>query len=733
MSVFAWFRNAWTRPGRERAERAVSEAPIQAFPPAAPLQDHVVDPAPASVPPTPATPPKLSAEELEAWGREIGFDEAYYLERNHDLAQVHAAGRLASPLEHFYYFGRAKGREGIRPAGSAPPAPAPACDNVPNFADHNGGGFLTPHDLTVKALPLKRIALVGSCLLASWGLERNNPAGCQGDLLVMNNADPLPDSISDGVAVSDYNFYVIQMPLRAIYHDTLLTSLNYNDVAAFEAAFADACERMLFHLRCRMEWNERHGLLAFVCNFLQPQRNPMGLLFPKYDLRNSEYFIDRLNERLEEAVREYRNAYVLDLDRLAASIGRRYVQDDAVAHIPHGAVLFTTMPVMTRIEPVGPMAAHYDIRWPTEYITAIWNELMAMYRVVRQADAVKLVVVDLDDTLWNGISGDIADIGPMMIEGWPIGVIEALHYLKSRGILLAIISKNEERRIREIFPQIMRNRLSLDDFAAVMVNWDPKAQSMQSLLDVVNLLPRNVVFIDDNPAERDAMKRAFPDMRIIGRDPYYVRRILLWSSETQVANLTAESARRTQMIQKQVMREGARKQMSREEFLAAAAPSVAMTVIADIAHPRFPRVFELVNKTNQFNTTGRRWSDEEFRQLLGDGGVCYTFEVTDKYTDYGLVGVVILRDDTVVQWVMSCRVLGYQVEEAVMATLVDQLRAAGIGAIRGLLRETDVNFPCRTLFSKCGFVADGDDWILPADARVAIPGHVSVRHVAPAH
>jgi FkbH-like protein len=337
-------------------------------------------------------------------------------------------------------------------------------------------------------------------------------------------------------------------------------------------------------------------------------------------------------------------------------------------------------------------------------------------------------VVDLDDTLWHGVSGDIQDIDGMMVEGWPMGVAEALLFLKKRGILLAIASKNEEARIREIWPKIFGQRIRLDDFAAVRINWLPKAENMREILETMNLLPRNAVFIDDNPAERDAMRRAFPDMRILGRHPYYLKRILMWAPETQVPVVTEESSRRTEMIQAQFTRETQRKEMSRDDFLREAALRVTLLHVDDMDHPKFARVFELINKTNQFNTNGRRWKFEECDAWFRSGGLMLAFEVTDRFTSYGLVGVVIYRHGEIEQWVMSCRVLGYQIEEAVMGTIVSGMRMSGSTAVTGRLIHTDVNFPCRDLFKKCGFIdpAETGLWVLTPEATIAIPDHLTL-------
>lgn len=668
-------------------------------------------------------------------GDQVEFNDEWYLEQNADVAAAVAEGR-GTALEHYLLYGRIEGRlplppdDWVKNADRSPGVPQSADPGLRDlFPRHNGASFLNPTDLSATTIAPKRVAFIGSCLLGALGLHQKNPSGCDVDLLVVNNADRLPERLSPGVDVSSYDFVVIQVPLRAIFHDTMLSALDYGaPQQAYEDAFKAACQRLRLHLECRMEWNVKHGLLTFVSNFFVPIRNIMGSLFPRFDLRNPEYFISRLNEELEAAVREYNNAYVLDVDRISASIGRSYLQEDSIALTAHGALIGPSPWITDRIEPMAPMESHYDIRAHEIFPNAMWAELISMFRIVRQVDAVKLVVVDLDDTLWTGVSGDIADVGPHMLEGWPLGIAEALSYLKKRGILLAIISKNEEKRIHEIWLKIFGNRLSLDDFAAVFVNWRPKIENMHDLLQVVNLLPRNVLFIDDNPAERDAMQRVFPDMRVLGRHPYYLRRILLWSSETQVPTLTKESSRRTEMIQAQVLREGERKQFAREDFLREAAPQVTMTRIDSMDHPRFPRAFELLNKTNQYNTTGRRWTTEEFRKLLQSDTAIHTFEVADKYTDYGLVGVIIVCDNRIEQWVMSCRVLGYEIEDAVMATIVRSLRAEGIGAIVGRLVETDANFPCRNLFSKCGFTEhDQEEWLLLGGRETAVPGHVTVR------
>jgi FkbH-like protein len=154
---------------------------------------------------------------------------------------------------------------------------------------------------------------------------------------------------------------------------------------------------------------------------------------------------------------------------------------------------------------------------------------------------------------------------------------------------------------------------------------------------------------------------------------------------------------------------------------------VRLIEIADSRHTSFARAFELINKTNQFNTTGKRWTQEAVRAAFAEGMVLHAFEVEDRFSRYGLVGVVIAGSGRIAQMVMSCRVFGLDVELAALAEVLRRLRAAGAGTVTARVVETDANLPCRDLFARCGFVAGADGvWTSgPADAP-AVPGHVKV-------
>jgi FkbH-like protein len=439
------------------------------------------------------------------------------------------------------------------------------------------------------------------------------------------------------------------------------------------------------------------------------------------------YFVEKLNEALASELQRYPNSYFFDLNEIIATHGRRYMQEDVLAQFNHAGFLgdFDFPYDKNRLEPTSKATDYYE--WQVEQLfLACWRELVAMVRTIRQVDAVKLVVIDLDDTLWRGV---VAELDPDELptsEGWPKALWETLAFLKRRGVLLAIISKNDEGRVLDVWSGILGNDLKLDDFAVRRINWRPKPENMAEILAQVNLLPGNVVYIDDNPAERAAIKAAFPAIRVLGGTPLTWRRILLWSAETQVASITTESAARTEMVRAQVAREEQRQTLSRDEFLASLNVRVTFWRVDDAASARFPRVLELINKTNQFNTTGRRWTREECVAAFATGVEFYAFEVTDIYTEYGLVGVLVIDHAGIRQFVMSCRIMGLDVEVAAVAHMTTIMHARGASTIFAAFVETERNLPCRNLYPSCGFEATVGGWQRTATPPLLVPAHIAL-------
>lgn len=472
------------------------------------------------------------------------------------------------------------------------------------FAAGESFAYRTPTDLKVTETPIKRVLVVGSCGVA--GFPEYVPVahrGAAADYVINNNGSDLP---SDPPApISSYDFQLVQIALRSILPDATLFRMP-PDTDGCRRVFNETIGRLRFCLQQEMKWNREHGILTFVMGFLKPQQNPMGRLLPRDDIRNLVYFVEQVNVELRKLVAAYSNAYVVEMDDVVSSIGRRHFQDDVLWPTNHGAALGDNdVPAdPNRLVKPTPPSELFALQ-TYEGMRAIWAEVEAMYRTARQVDAVKMVIMDLDDTLWRGVAAENQDVVPHM-EGWPLGVAETLLWLRKRGVVLAIASKNDASTVERLWERMYWGSLTLDDFPIRRINWDSKILNIEQIMKTASLLPRNVVFIDDNPAEREAVKAAFPEIRVLGAELYTVRRALLWSAETQVPAVTMESAKRNEMMQAQVQREEARAVMSPEEFIKSLNVVIDTHVIGDTKDPQFARAFELINKTNQYNTTGRR-------------------------------------------------------------------------------------------------------------------------------
>jgi FkbH-like protein len=439
------------------------------------------------------------------------------------------------------------------------------------------------------------------------------------------------------------------------------------------------------------------------------------------------YFIERLNIFLAAEVAKLENAYFVDADQVAATLGKQFCQDDSVWSFTHGTTLSDGDHDhdQGRIDPPASMLCHYSARW-VEFFQALLHEILAMHRTLRQRDTVKLVAVDLDDTLWRGVAAE-GTLGVM--EGWPMGFMEALLILKKRGLLLAIVSKNDETFIRANWDRIVQGQMAMTDFAVHKINFRSKAENLAEILQEVNLRPQNVVLVDDNPVERAAVQAGVPGVRVLGSHLYYLKRILLWSAETQPPVITAESGRKTEMVQSQLQRESIRKTLSPAEFLATLQLRVTLSVISDTKDLNMSRTLELFNKTNQFNTTGERHTLEDCHQRLTAGHKIYVIQAADRFTQYGLIGAAWVQHNCIQQLVMSCRALGLGIEDALLSCIANDVAGQNAGTLIGRLQPTATNAACHSFFSRNGFSQLSGSpvrWSRPLSIPFAPPAHIDL-------
>jgi FkbH-like protein len=354
--------------------------------------------------------------------------------------------------------------------------------------------------------------------------------------------------------------------------------------------------------------------------------------------------------------------------------------------------------------------------------------------------APKVLALDADGTLWSGIVADDGVSGLQCSDAFPGSAHRefqlAVQRLRHRGVLLTVVSKNDRANVDAVFAELDGMVLTPSDIAAWRVSWDPKPTGVADLAGELNLGLDAFVFIDDSDYEIGAMRTQLPQI-ITLRVPDDIEELpdlLAESGLFRGLRVTSDDRERTARIQAEAGRAAVSTTMSHAEFLAELGLRVRLTEITSSAAPELGRVAQLVNKTNQFNLTTIRRDQGEVAALAerADAAV-FAAEVDDRFGEYGLVGVVIAvacgdgsgwELDTVL---MSCRVLGRGVETAMLAGVVEALRARRPGRVSGSFRPTDRNAIVADLLPRHGFdTVEAGRFELPAERSIAVPDHITL-------
>lgn len=350
----------------------------------------------------------------------------------------------------------------------------------------------------------------------------------------------------------------------------------------------------------------------------------------------------------------------------------------------------------------------------------------------------KLVVVDLDDTLWGGIVGDAGWENLALGGHDPKGEAHqdfqrALKALSRRGIVLAIASKNDEAVAMEAIRSHPEMVLREGDFAAWRINWRDKASNIVEIAEELNLGLQHTVFLDDNPMERGRVRETLPDVLVPEwpTDPRGYVAALQALDCFDAPAITDEDRARGAMYVAERERQAVRLSVqSVEEWLAA----LGLVVRAEPVRPAtLTRATQLLNKTNQMNLTGRRLTETALSEwVAAPENALWTVTVSDRFGDAGLtglIGVTVLQSQaSIVDFVLSCRVFGRQVEEAMVHVAASHARAKGAEVLRATLVPTAKNKPTlEFLRDRSGFASDGaEEYRWDCRMNYPLPSHVTL-------
>ena len=370
-------------------------------------------------------------------------------------------------------------------------------------------------------------------------------------------------------------------------------------------------------------------------------------------------------------------------------------------------------------------------------LDAAASDVRAALRGLR-GQARKLLVLDLDDTLWGGIVGDAGWQNLRLGGHDPVGEAfvdfqRALLSLSRRGIALAVVSKNEESVALEAIRSHPEMVLRTEHLAGWRINWRDKAQNVADLVAELNLGLQSVVFIDDNPIERARVREALPEVLVPEWPEDKTRYVEALAALRcfDAPTLSAEDVARTQMYAQERERAALRSRVSSLDEWLESLGTVVRFVPVDTSN--LPRTVQLLNKTNQMNLRTRRMSEAELLAWSREPGhELWAVYVSDKLGEAGLTGILglDLTDDgaaTIADYVLSCRVMGRRVEETLAWFATERARARGATVLRAPYVPTAKNKPCLGFFeSQDVFARSGDVFVWDGTKPMPRPRGVRV-------
>lgn len=343
----------------------------------------------------------------------------------------------------------------------------------------------------------------------------------------------------------------------------------------------------------------------------------------------------------------------------------------------------------------------------------------------------KVLALDLDNTLWGGTIGEDGMDG-IKLGGESPGIFfrdlqQAILDISRRGILLTVVSKNNEADALEVIDNHPEMKIRSAHLAAMRINWLPKPQNLMDLASELNLGVDSFVFVDDNPVECEAVRRALPGVQVVemSGDPSTFADRLRRLPALERLSVSAEDLDRNRYYAEDRQRrdlQGGTETL--EDFLASLDIQVT---IEPINAASLPRSAQLTGKTNQLNTTTLRFSEAELEAALAEPDLeGFTLKASDRFGDNGIVGVSLLRTrggvSEVEVFLMSCRVIGRRIEQAFLSVLAHRARELGSTRLQGWFRPTAKNAPARTIFSDSGLVqteTDGENQLWSIDLTTA--------------
>lgn len=532
--------------------------------------------------------------------------------------------------------------------------------------------------------------------------------------------------INANIYISEYNQYVQEIlnPKSSIYScdpDAIFLSIDLRTLAGEKffnpyksdsnaSQYEDWAKEIvdLFNNLIESALNNSKATII-LSNLENPIFSPLGLMESK------QYFgffeaVKNINHYFGKFAKNNSRVFLFDYDLFLSRLGKDNVFDPKMYYLA-------------------------DLKLKTKYIPNLCYEYSRFVKALKVAQK-KCLVLDLDNTLWGGILGedgiDRIKLGPNP-EGKSF--LEFQHQIlgfHQRGIILAINSKNNFDEAMEVINNHPHMVLTEKHFSSFKINWNDKVQNLKEISQDLNIGLDSIVFFDDDDFNKELVRSMLPMVEVadLPKDFTKYSDFLINSSYFDTLNLTQEDLKKGEMY----FQENERKKLKMnfkniEDYLLSLEMKISIEE-KNIDH--LERVFQLTQKTNQFNMTTVRYSLDQIEFFFkSDDYEVYTLSLSDKFGDYGLTGVIIIKKEKnwrIETFLMSCRILGRKIENAFLSYVSEKAIISKVRKLEGIFVQTDKNLPAKGIYESLGFKNDSEDekiWIYELKNQILFPNFIN--------
>lgn len=441
-----------------------------------------------------------------------------------------------------------------------------------------------------------------------------------------------------------------------------------------------------------------------IANFAIPAFSSYGIFENKTDF-GFHRMLSEINNKLADELSKSDLLYVYDFERFVAKFGEKNIFD-------YKQFFFG------------------DMKISLDHIPNLASELMS-YVIGYLGISKKCIILDLDNTLWGGVVGEDGfngiKLGPDPPGNAFMEFQKTLLSFHKRGIILAINSKNNYDDAIKVIREHPYMQLREDNFASLKINWNDKVSNMKEIADEINIGLDSVVFFDDDPVNREFVRINLPQVETIElpKDPSEFTSVLKHLNEFSVLKITHEDQQRGKMYAEQRKRNDIVKSSpDLEDFLKQLDLRVSIKTANDFT---IPRISQLTLKTNQFNLTTKRYQENDIKKFAQDENYLVgCAQVEDKFGDNGITGAFIVNKENPNEWyldtfLLSCRVMGREVEKGILSYIIHKAKQSGVQQIRAQFIPTQKNKPVEDFLPGCGFKKESDSWVYSVNVPFEIP------------